>query len=131
MRWSLGRNAFWLWLKGGLIVYFHVRSCSLSNDAVKSRTRFPKNMYDFLQKHVRVFQKTSLTFALWKRRNDITNTASSFRNVLTIKYRRSPSTPASPARTETGRKDGAAVLIVITKHSVRNTAIRRKALPSN
>ena len=38
---------------------------------------------------------------------------------------------ASPARTETGRKDGAAVLIVITKHSVRNTAIRRKALPSN
>ena len=56
MRWSLGRNAFWLWLKGGLIVYFHVRSCSLSNDAVKSRTCFPKNMYDFLQKHVRVFQ---------------------------------------------------------------------------
>ena len=50
MRWSLGRNAFWLWLKGGLIVYFHVRSCSLSNDAVKSRTCFPKNMYDFFPK---------------------------------------------------------------------------------
>ena len=62
MRWSLGRNAFWLWLKGGLIVYFHVRSCSLSNDAVKSRTRFPKNMYDFLQKHVRVFQKSQSCF---------------------------------------------------------------------
>ncbi|HBJ51544.1 hypothetical protein DW782_10205 [Parabacteroides distasonis] len=62
MRWSLGRNAFWLWLKGGLIVYFHVRSCSLSNDAVKSRTCFPKNMYDFLQKHVRVFQKSQSCF---------------------------------------------------------------------
>ena len=63
MRWSLGRNAFWLWLKGGLIVYFHVRSCSLSNDAVKSRTCFPKNMYDFyrntyvfFKNHNRVFK---------------------------------------------------------------------------
>ena len=62
MRWSLGRNAFWLWLKGGLIVYFHVRSCSLSYNAVKSRTCFPKNMYDFLQKHVRVFQKSQSCF---------------------------------------------------------------------
>ena len=79
---------------------------------VKTRTCFQKNMYDFFGKHVRVFQKTSLTFALWKRRNDITNTASSFRNVLTIKYRRSPSTPASPARTETGRKDGAALYLL-------------------
>ena len=62
MRWSLGRNAFWLWLKGGLIVYFHVRSCSLSNDAVKSRTCFPKNMYDFCGKHVRVFCKSRTCF---------------------------------------------------------------------
>ena len=58
MRWSLGRNCFLdSGLKGGLIVYFHVRSCSLSYNAVKSRTCFPKNMYDFSKKHVRCFSK--------------------------------------------------------------------------
>ena len=96
-------------------------------------------------KHVRVFRKTCTTF--WKTRTCFSKDFSYLcpmektkryyeygkflQERFDIKYRRSPSTPASPARTETGRKDGAAVLIVITKHSVRNTAIRRKALPSN
>ncbi|EEY82924.1 LOW QUALITY PROTEIN: hypothetical protein HMPREF0103_3143, partial [Bacteroides sp. 2_1_33B] len=48
--------------KGRLIVYFHVRSCSLSYDAVKSRTCFSGNTYDFLMKHVRVFQKSQSCF---------------------------------------------------------------------
>ena len=54
---ELRKKCFLVLLKGGLIVYFHVRSCSLSYNAVKSRTCFPKNMYDFLQKHVRVLRK--------------------------------------------------------------------------
>ena len=56
MRWSLGRNAFWLWLKGGLIVYFHVRSCSLSYVSRKTCTTFYRNTYVFFKNHNRVFK---------------------------------------------------------------------------
>ena len=35
-----------------VIVYFYICSCLLSYDPVKTCTCFPKNMYDFFQKHV-------------------------------------------------------------------------------
>ena len=54
---DFGGNAFGPPEKGRLIVYFYVCSSSLPYDSVKSRTCFPKNMYDFSKKHVRVFRK--------------------------------------------------------------------------
>ena len=54
---DFGGNAFGPPEKGRLIVYFYVCSSSLPYDSVKSRTCFPKNMYDFFQKHVRVLRK--------------------------------------------------------------------------
>ena len=54
---EFGGNAFGPPEKGRLIVYFSVCSSSLPYDSVKSRTCFPKNMYDFSKKHVRVFRK--------------------------------------------------------------------------
>ena len=40
-----------------VIVYFYICSCLLSYDPVKTCTCFPKNMYDFCGKHVRVFSE--------------------------------------------------------------------------
>ena len=54
---DFGGNAFGSSEKGRLILYFYVCSSSLPYDSVKSRTCFPKNMYDFSKKHVRVFRK--------------------------------------------------------------------------
>lgn len=54
---DFGGNAFGSSEKGRLILYFYVCSSSLPYDSVKSRTCFPKNMYDFFQKHVRVSRK--------------------------------------------------------------------------
>ena len=45
-----------------VIVYFYICSCLLSYDPVKTLYVFPKNMYDFCGKHVRVFQKYNHVF---------------------------------------------------------------------
>ena len=45
-----------------VIVYFYICSCLLSYDPVKTCTCFPKKMYDFCGKHVRVFCKSRTCF---------------------------------------------------------------------
>ena len=53
---DFGGNAFGSSEKGRLILYFYVCSSSLPYDSVKSRTCFPKNMYDFFENDNRLFK---------------------------------------------------------------------------
>ncbi|UVQ81235.1 hypothetical protein NXW35_08230 [Parabacteroides distasonis] len=61
---DFGGNAFGSSEKGRLILYFYVCSSSLPYDSVKSRTCFPKNMYDFSKNTYVFFENDNRLFKM-------------------------------------------------------------------